>query len=172
MDKKILTIMVALLVVAVLVVAFVMIASGGLQRAGGFTTLFDKMEYSGDATYHQQLACPGSWDEGDKKTVSDRIVDMAYERGTIGSTTVYVTTLWFNYMGNKWDDPDRGTSFYIPTSYAGWVLVNHGLFSIEVSTATNLSAKYDIGDVISVHSTLETSHDILSFGGWVVANTI
>jgi hypothetical protein len=171
MDKKILTIMVALLVVAVMVVAFVMIASGGLQRAGGFTTLFDKMENSGDATYNQQLKFPDSWEAGDKKTVSDRIVDMAYRTGTIGSTTVYTTTLWFNYMGNKWNDPEHGTSFQIPTS-SGWVHVTNGLFYIQVSTATNLVAKYNIGDVITVQSTLEMSGDIVTFGGWIVKNTI
>jgi hypothetical protein len=174
MDKKILTIMVALLVVAVLVVAFVMIASGGLQRAGGFTTLFDKLEYDGDATFRQQLACPDSWDVGDKKEVSDKIVDMSFWMEEHGSTSVYWTTIWFIYQGNEWNDPSRGTVFYIPDdSGDGWLTVDHGVFALTVSSATNISAKYDIGDVITLETVLVLNNNVVTaFGDWIVSSTI
>jgi hypothetical protein len=174
MDKKILTIMVALLVVAVLVVAFVMIASGGLRRAGGFTSLFDKMEYDGDATYRQQLVFPDSWDVGDKKEVSDTIVDMSFWKETHGSTSVYWTTMWFAYMGNQWNDPTRGTMFYVPDdSSDGWMVVDHNIFSLTVSSATNLSAKYDIGDVVTLETVFVLNNNVVvAFGDWVVSSTI
>jgi hypothetical protein len=171
MDKKILMIMSALVVVALLVVAFVLVASGGLQRAGGFTTLFDKLTYDGDQTHGQHLEIPASWHVGDKKTVSDSIVDMSYTVGTIGSTSVYITTLWFNYMGNKWNDPKQGTLFYVPSS-DGWITVNHGEFSLRVSSATNLSAKFDIGDVITLDALLESNGDVVVFGEFHVSGTI
>jgi len=173
MDKKILTMMVALLVVAVLVVAFVM-ASGGLQRAGGFTRLFDKMEYDGDATYHQQLSFPSSWHVGDKKKVSDTIVDMSFWKETHGSTSVYWTTMWFAYQGNQWNDPSRGTSFSVPDdSSDGWMVVDHSLFALTVSSATNLSAKYDIGDVITLETVLVLNNNVVvAFGDWIVTSTI
>ena len=171
MDKKILMIMTALVVVAVLVVAFVLVASGGLVRAGGFTSLFDKLQNNTNSTYHQQLSLPSSWHVGDKKTVSDTIVDMKYDVATIGSTSVYVTTLWFVYLGNKWNSPHQGTSFYVPTE-DGWQPVDHGRFSITVSSATNLSAKYDMGDVMTLETILVMHNDVLSFGEWVVASTL
>jgi len=174
MDKKILLIMVTLVVVAALVVAFVMIASGGLRRAGGFTALFDKLEYAGDETHNQRLSLPASWDVGDKKTVSDTIVDMSFWKETHGSTSVYWTTMYFVYEGNKWNDPSHGTSFQVPdNSNDGWMTVEHGLFGLTVSSATNLSAKYDIGDVITLQTVLETNSNVVTaFGNWVVASTI
>ncbi len=171
MDKKILMIMSALVVVALLVVAFVLVASGGLQRAGGFTTLFDKLTYDGDQSHGQHLDLPSSWDVGDKKTVSDSLVDMSYDVGTIGSTSVYITTLWFNYMGNKWNNPEEGTLFYVPSS-AGWITVNHGMFSLRVSSATNLSAKFDIGDVITLETLLVSNGGVVVFGEFLVAGTL
>jgi hypothetical protein len=171
MDRKILMIMSALVVVAVLVVAFVLVASGGLVRAGGFTTLFDKLQNDSGSTYHQYLSLPSSWNAGDKKTVSDTIVDMMYRSQTIGSTSVYVTTLWFVYLGNKWNDPYYGTSFYVPSD-GGWLAVDHGRFSITVSSATNLSARYDIGGVITLQTTIVTNNDVVAFGEWVVASTL
>jgi hypothetical protein len=173
MDKKILAIMVALVLVAVLVVGFVMIASGGLGRAGGFTPLFDKMQNTGGETYNQRLSLPSSWDVGKKITVSDTITDMSYYKETHGSTSVYWTTMWFEYMGNKWNDPSRGTSFFVPdNSNDGWMAINHGLFSLTVSSATNLSAKYNIGDVITIQTILESNGIQVGFGDWVVASTI
>ncbi len=174
MDRKILAIMGALVLVAIIVVAFVLIASGGLQRAGGFTNLFNKLTYSGENTFQQQLELPSGWHVGDKKAVSDTIVDMSYDVGSIGSTSVYITTLWFNYMGNKWNDPHRGTYFFVPDdSHDGWLIVDHGRFSVQVSSATNLSAKYDIGDIITLETLLVTNDNVvLAFGEWVVASTL
>ena len=174
MDKKILTIMVALLVVAVLVVAFVMIASGGLQRSGGFTALIDKMVYDCDDTFEQQLSFPDSWDVGDKKRVSDTIVDMGFWKETHGSTSVYWTTMWFTYLGNKWNDQRSGTSFQVPdSSHDGWMEVEHNLFWVQVSSATNLSAKYNIGDVITLETVLVLNNNVVTaFGDWIVSSTI
>ncbi len=177
MEKKIVAIMVSLVVVAALVVAFVMVAAGGgLRRAGGFTALFDKLDYTGDANHDQRLQLPGSWHSGDKKTVSDSIVDMIYYKRTISQTSVYITTLWFVYMGDKWSNPyeGAGTSFYVPiTGDSNWLHVDHGMFSITVSSATNLSAHYQIGDVISLESMLETNGNaMLAFGDWAVTNVI
>jgi hypothetical protein len=177
MEKKIIAIMVTLLVVAALVVAFVMVAAGGgLRRAGGFTALFDKLVYTGSETSDQHLSMPSGWHAGDKKTVSDTIVDLTYRKQTISQTTVYITTLWFVYMGNKWSSPyeGHGTSFYVPdTSFDGWFHVDHGLFSITVSSATNLSMHYQIGDVITVESMLTTnSYAMLAFGDWAVSDVL
>jgi hypothetical protein len=47
------------------------------------------------------------------------------------------------------------------------------MFSITVSSATNLSAHYQIGDVISLESMLETNGNaMLAFGDWAVTNVI
>ena len=177
MEKKIIAIMVSLVVVAALVVAFVMVAAGGgLRRAGGFTSLFDKLDYTGVANHDQRLELPAGWHSGDKKTVSDSIVDMTYYKRTISQTSVYITTLWFVYMGDKWSSPyeGAGTSFYVPIAGdSNWLHVDHGMFSITVSSATNLSAHYQIGDVISLESMLETNGNaMLAFGDWAVTNVI
>jgi hypothetical protein len=172
MDKKIIAIMVTLVVVAALVVAFVMIAAGGVRSSGGFTKLFDQLEYNGDETFHQELEMPADWDAGDVKTASDRIVDMAYNIDESHYTTdVYVTTLWFQYIGEKWLDTSRGTSFYVPVA-DGTLLVNHGLFSITVSSATNISAHYDVGDTITIEAQVVSVDGALAFNNWIVADTL
>jgi len=178
MDKKIIAIMVTLVVVAALVVAFVVVAAGGgLRKAGGFTALFDALEYTGDANHDQRLQMPAGWHSGDKKSVSDQIVDMTYRKTTVSQTSVYITTLWFVYVGDKWSDAyqGEGTTFYVPSAagYDSWLHIDHGLFSITVSSATNLSAHYSIGDVITVETMLETnSIAMLAFGDWAVADVI
>ena len=172
MDRKIIAIMVTLVVVAALVVAFVMVAAGGFRQAGGFTELFDKLEYTGNGTHNQDLALPTSWHVGDKKEVSDTIVDMEYSRQTVGSTSVYITTLWFVYEGNKWNNPLQGTSFHVPVE-DGLMHVDHGLFHITVSSATNLSAVYDVGEVITMDTMLKTSSSgALVFSEWAIADTL
>ena len=174
MEKKIILIMVSLLVVAALVVLVVMVASGGLRTAGGYTALFNKLSNASDESHNQELALPSSWNEGDKKTVSDQIMDMSYYRQTVQQTSVYVTTLWFVYHGDKWNDATWGTSFRVPDdSHDGWLQVSHGLFSITVSSATNLSHDYNIGDIITLQSYLTININVqLAFGDWSVANIL
>jgi hypothetical protein len=169
MEKKILMIMVSLVVVAVLVVAFVMIASGGLARAGGFTKLFDRLVNDEDTTYNQRLKLPDSWDVGDVKTVSDTILDMRYDEEDRG----YMTTIWFAYTGDEWNDPEQGTQFRVPDrSGDAWIVVSHGLFSIDVWSTTNISAKYDIGDTITIECELVTNaYNYLAFDEeWALPN--
>ena len=178
MDKKIIVIMVSLLVIAAVVVAFVMIAAGGgLGSGGGFTKLFDKLN-AGVAPDEEYLELPSSWEDGDTKKVSDVIIDMTYWKTSIGQTSVYITQLWFVYMSDKWSDQyeGHGSDFYVPVDYGGgWLHVDHGRFMIEVSSATNISAHYDNGDVISLESELNmVSHAThsgytysgLGFGEW------
>ena len=176
MERKIVGIMLALVLVAIVVVGVVAIASVGIKKSGGFTKLFDDLEYSGDLTYRQELEIPEDWDEGDEKTVADTIVDMHYYRHTLATTTVYVTTLYFIYMGEEWNSPAEGTRFYVPVEwndgYLDWIHVNHGLFSIQVSSATNLSAAYDIGDTIELETTIVDADGTLAFGEWAVADTL
>jgi len=175
MEKKIILIMVSLVVVAALVVAFVMVAAGGgLRKAGGFTELFDKLEYTGTGHVNQYLELPDSWDVDDKKSVSDVIVDMVYEKRTVSQTNVYITTFWFAYMGDKWSYPyeGSGTSFFVPIE-GGWLYVHHGLFSLTVSSATNLSAHYGIGDVVTLETKLViNSNAMVAFGEWAVSDTL
>jgi len=173
MERRILAIMVTLVVVAAVVVAFVMIAAGGGWRsAGGFTDLFDDLEYSGDALTNQYLSLPGGWHSGDKKSVSDVIIDMTYRKQTVSQTTVYLTTMYFVYVGDKWSNPylGYGQNFYVPVNYGSlWMHVEHGQFSIQVSSATNLSADYSIGDVITLESTLHLNGNaLLAFDEWNV----
>ncbi len=177
MDKKILMIMVSLVVAAAIVVAVVMVAAGGgLSRSGGFTSLLDKLVYTGNATEYQRLSLPESWDEGDVKKVSDVVVDMVYYRQTVQQTSVYITTLWFAYLGDKWANEylGDGNQFYVPdNSHDGWLRVDHGLFSLTVSSATNISAKYDVGETITLQSTLLLNENaMLAFGDWTVADTL
>lgn len=172
MEKKIIAIMMSLVVIAALVVAFVMIAAGGSPTAGGFTKLFDQLEYSGDATYNQYLEIPADWQVGDEKTVSDTIFDLTYYRHEYAGVYVYVTTLWFMYVGDKWaDSPTHGNMFFVPVE-DGWLRVEHGQFSITVSSATNLSEEYSIGDVITLNCQIidaDDSDDVqLAFSDWVV----
>jgi len=184
MERKIIGIMLSLIVVAIVVVAVVMVAAGGFKKSGEFTKLFDSLEYSGNQTYEQELELPADWAVGDVKKVSDTIVDMYHYRTTVQQTDVYITTLYFVYVGDEWTDPDDGTRFLVPNSVthhdntvATWIDVNHGLFSIQVSSATNLSIAYDIGDVIELEATIviaddETLDGVKSFGLWTVANTV
>ncbi|MDH3366172.1 MAG: hypothetical protein OEM29_09280 [Thermoplasmata archaeon] len=175
MERKIIVIMLTLVVVAIVVIGIVMVAAVGIKKTGGFTGLFDDLEYSGDLTFRQPLEIPDSWDEGDVKTVSDTIVDMFYDKETVEQTTVYVTTLYFVYIGDKWNDPDEGNRFSIPIAdedEIDWKEVIHGLFSIRVSSATNLFATYDIGDVITLETTIADAGGTLAFGEWIVADTL
>jgi hypothetical protein len=177
MEKKIIGIMVALVVVAVVVVAAVTIGIGaGGQRAGGFTALFDKLNNSDvNKTHDQQLRLPTSWSAGDTKKVSDTIIDMWYDRTTVGQTHVYTTYLRFAYLGEKWNDPKSGTDFSVPQDISGHSLlyVQHGVFQISVSSATNITAKYSIGDTITLTTMLSTiSSGLLAFGEWQVVDTI
>lgn len=175
MEKKIIAIMVALVVVAMVVVAAVTVGVGsGGQHAGGFTALFDKLTNSDvNDTYNQQLNLPGDWRGGDDKRVSDTIVDMSYERPT--THAYYTTHLYFAYLGDKWNDPKRGTSFTVPQDIPGdsWLEVTHGLFRIDVASATNLTAKYNIGDTITLTTMLSINGgSLLAFGEWQVADTL
>jgi len=131
-----------------------MIASGGIAGTGGFTKMFNRLVDKDSTTYNQRLALPDSWDVGDVKKVSDTIVDITYHEEDYG----FRTTLWFSYHGDKWNDPTRGSVFHVPdTSSDGWLDVSHGLFNIEVRSVTNISAHYDVGDTITVQSTLTTN---------------
>jgi len=177
MEKKIIAIMVALVVVAMVVVAAVTVGIGaGGSRASGFTALFDKLTNSDvNSTYNQHLNLPTGWKEADQKTVSDKIVDMWYDRTTVGQTHVYTTHLIFAYIGEKWNNPTHGTQFLVPQDIQGhpWLVVSHGLFQIDVSSATNITAKYSIGDTITLATTLSlNSNALLGFGEWQVANTL
>lgn len=176
MERKIVGIMLALVVVAIVIVGVVAIAAQGTKKSGGFSKLFDELEYSGDLTYRQELEIPSDWHEDDVKKVSDMIVDMHYYRHTVATTTVYVTTLYFIYVGDEWNSPAEGTRFYVPVEwndgFLDWIHVNHGLFSIQVSSATNLSAAYDIGDVIELQTTIVDADGTLAFGEWAVADTL
>lgn len=173
MEKKILTIMVVLVVVAAIVVAFVMIAAGGVRTAGGFTKLFDDLENPNPSvTFHQYLDLPNDWSINDRKVVGDTIVDMYLDyTTTVGSTTIYVHVLYFVYIGDMWTDSEQGTSFYVPTStsHSGYLMVDHGRFSLSVSSASNLSEDYSIGDVIELQTTLVDNLGVLSFGSWSLA---
>jgi len=170
MDRKILAVMLTLVIVAVLVVAVVLVAAGGFGgRAGGFTTLFDKLENPGQESHNQQLVLPTSWSNGDDVDVSDQIVDMYFEK-IEGELPYYRTTLYFAYHGEKWNDPQEGTTFYVPTS-GGLMAVNHGLFHITVITGANISESFHVGDVISLNCKVVLVGMTLAFGEWTVQGT-
>ena len=174
MEKKIIAIMVALVVVAVLVVAFVLAAAGGVRSMGGFSDLFDDLAYSGTDTYDQNLEIPASWHVNDTKSVDDLIVDMTYNSYTDHGVTVYVTDLYFVYVGDKWADLHQGSSFYVP-GQNGWIHVDHGQFSIRVSSATNLSEQYHPGDIIKLESKIVSdgvNGSTVAFGDWRVSNVV
>lgn len=177
MEKKILTIMVALMLVAAIVVAFVMIAAGGIRTEGGFTRLFNELENPNPTvTYDQYLEFPADWKVQDIKTVSDMIQDM-YPRGEelSGGITVYTVRMFFVYEDDKWADPDYGTLFNVPsTEHSGeYIQVNHGLFWVDVSSTENLAESYNIGDVIEIQTVLVANDDNdgeLSFGDWLLTS--
>jgi hypothetical protein len=174
MERKILTIMVALMVVAAIVVAFVMIAAGGVRTAGGFTRLFDDLENPNPTvTFHQYLELPDDWSINDVKTVSDTIVDMYLDyTTTVGSSTIYVHVIYFVCISDKWTDAEQGTSFFVPSSmlHSGYIQVDHGRFSLSVSSVSNLSEDYTIGDVIELDTVLADNLGVLSFGSWSLAS--
>lgn len=179
MEKKIIAVMVTLVVVAALVVAFVMVAAGGssVRKAGGFTSLFDKLTNSDvNDTHDQHLELPASW-ENDKMSVKDTIVDMTYSKSSAGDLDYYTTTMWFSYMGTKWnEDHSEGTSFWVPVEFLGHneIFVNHGLFSITIQSAMNISADFHAGESITLSTTvsLNESTHVLCFGDWRVVDTI
>ncbi len=176
MEKKIIAIMVSLVVVAAVVVGVVLIAAGGVHTAGGFTKLFDSLEYAGEDSHYQQLELPDDWDVGDEKVVSDAIIDMAYSEMSIGQTTVYLTDLYFVYMGEKWNDPDWGTAFTVPYSEESddYLHIGHGLFHVTVSSATNIASEYDIGDTITLKTSIVQlgTDGPLAFGSFSVSGVI
>ena len=174
MEKKILAIMVSLMVVAALVVAFVLIAAGGIRSAGGYTKLFDSLTYTDEGTYNQYLEIPSDWNLGDTKTVSDTIVDMSYSKYTVAQTSIYITTLYFVYIGDKWTDPVRGTSFFVPSDAdsGDYIHIDHGQFSVMVSSATNLSHEYSIGGTITLETTIVDADGTVAFGEWAVAGIL
>lgn len=177
MEKRILGIMVTLVVVAAVVVGFVMVAAGGGWRSsGGFTDLFDDCVYAGNATTNQLLSLSPDWRQGDQKVVSDVITDIVYRQQTVSQTKVYITTLYFIYLGDKWSNPflGSGQNFYVPVTYGSfWMHVEHGQFAITVSSATNISASYGIGDVITIESTLKLNGlGQLAFDTWNVKDVI
>jgi hypothetical protein len=180
MEKRILAIMVTLVVVAALVVGVVMIAAGGGIRlgGGGFTDLFDDLEYTGNYTTDQQLSIPSDWN-GDTKAVKDVIVDITYREQTVSQTkTIFYTTLYFAYLGDKWNNPLLGgQSFEVPTNYLDhgdyWMEVEHGLFSVTVETVTNLTEDYSIGDSITLETKVALNGNaILSFSLWSVKGVV
>lgn len=174
MDKKILAMFATLVVVAVLVFAVVMVSAGGFGRAKGFTNLFDKLENNTDDGYNMRLSLPTDWDAGDSMKVSDVIVDMTYEKSPFGTSWMYYTTLYFAYIGEKWHNDTEGTAFYVPVNSPGfWLHIQSGMFHISVTSATDLSARYDIGDSITLETTLANNgNSMLSFSDWRVANTL
>ncbi len=177
MEKKILATMAALVVVAVVVVAAVTVSVGaGPRGAGGFTALFDKLQNSDvNVTHNQQLMLPSNWKAGDKITVTDTIVDMWYQWTMVGQTHVYTTSLIFTYLGQKWNNPQRGTDFNVPQNipFSPWLEVRHGSFEIDVSSATNLTARYHIGDSITLTTMLsQNGNAMMAFGEWQVVNTL
>jgi len=177
MERKILTIMVALVVVAIVVVATVMIATGGARTAGGFTKLFNQLENdTPSVTYGQYLAFPDDWDLGDVKKVSDTIVDLdPRDEEVLGGITVYTVRLYFIYIDDKWADEESGVLFYVPSTehHDGWMTVNHGMIWVDVSSPENISEKYNIGDNIELMTDLEYNDDNdgeLSFSEWLLAD--
>jgi hypothetical protein len=174
MEKKIITIMVALVVVAVVVVATVMIATGGARTAGGFTKLLNDLENeSPSVTYGQYLSLPDDWEEGDVKVVSDTIVDMDPRGYTVlGGITVYTVRLYFVYIDDQWADEEDGSLFYVPSTehHDGYIAVNHGSFWLDVSSPENISESYTIGDVIELKTDLEYNDGELSFSSWLLAD--
>ncbi len=177
MEKKILTIMVALMLVAAIVVAFVMIAAGGTRSAGGFTRLFNDLENpSTTVTYDQYLEFPADWEAQDIKTVTDTIQDMS-PRGEelVGGVTVYTVRMYFVYSSDMWADPALGILFNVPSTEHGgeYIQVNHGLFWIDVSSTVDLAETYEIGDDITVQTVLIPNSDNdgeLSFSDWLLAD--
>lgn len=175
MERKILTIMVALMLVAAIVVAFVMIAAGGIKSEGGFTKLFNELQNpSPSVTYDQYLKCPSDWQAQDIKTVSDRIQDMVPMGEELSAgITVYTVRMYFVYEGDKWADPDLGMLFNVPSTDRGgeYIQVNHGLFWVDVSSTEDIAESYDIGDVIEIQTVLEANEDNdgeLSFTDWLL----
>ena len=121
------------------------------------------------------LVLPSGWAVNQVRTVSDTIVDLSYYKQTIAQTNVYVTTLFFAYQGQKWNAPyEGGSNFMVPdNSGDGWLSVDHGMFHITVSSATNLSARFHPGDVIEVQTALVMNiNAMVAFGEWSVANTL
>jgi hypothetical protein len=177
MEKKILMIMVSLMVVAIVVVATVMIATGGARSTGGFTKLLNSLENdTPSVTYGQYLSMPSDWELGDRKTVSDTIVDMDprsewYE----GGITIYTVRLYFMYIDDKWADDEAGVMFYVPSTehHDGWMQVSHGMFWLDVSSPDNISDIYNIGDTIELWTDLEindANDGELSFSEWLLGD--
>jgi hypothetical protein len=174
MEKKIIAVFVALVIVAILVVSFVLAAAGGVRRMGGFSDLFDDLAYSGNETYNQLLEIPSSWHVNDTKSVDDLIVDIRYDSFTDHGVTVYVTDLYFVYIGDKWASPQTGSVFRVP-GQNGWIFIDHGLFSIRVSSATNLSEQYHPGDIIKLESKIVSdgvNGRTVAFGDWRVSDVV
>jgi hypothetical protein len=158
-DKRVIVLIGVLVVVAILVLAFSTMKIDFSSKSGkSFSELIDSMEEKIPGSL--ELVLPSTYTNNQQITITDRIVAM--------ESTDYSTTFYFLYTGTKWANETTGTDFEILTYMGGNIHVRHAMFSITI-VAVDLHAMYDIGDMITLKTSVKISggKPVLS-GTWVV----
>jgi len=160
-DKKILTMIGALLVIAVIVIAIVAMRPSFGGGEDSFSDLFDKLD-EGNWTVHESympLVLSSEFEDGQEIIVEDRIIAMEGEDAT---------RFYFLYTGDKWVDEEEGTDFAVPTDATpyhqydfGYIGVSDGVFSIQFNE--KYTASFDVGDSIRMTTKVVSEEGVLVF---------
>jgi len=150
-DKRALTVIGVLIILAfaVLIVALISPSFGG--GGSSFSALFDRLER--DNASSELLVLPADEFEEDQEiTVKDKIISMRVH----GDDTYFA----FVYTGNDWVNETGGTEFVVPDGRYN-IVVEAALFEIRVDG--KYSASFDVGDTITLQTTVVEDDDKLVF---------
>jgi len=154
LDKRILTLIGALLILALLIVAVAMVAptigSGGGKS---FTSLFDRLEMENESDESHWLKLGDDFEAGDEIIVKDKIVSIRQSWGD--------TIFTFTYTGNKWVNETGGTNFHVPDGSHNGIDVRGSVFEIQVDG--KFSSSFDVGDKIRLTTTVVQDEGELVF---------
>lgn len=151
-NKRVLTVIGVLIILAfaVLIVALASPSFGG--GGSSFSALFDRLER--DNISSELLMLPtDEFEEDQKITVNDKIISMRIH----GADTYFV----FVYRGDKWVNETGGTYFVVPTDSYHGIYVNGAWFEVRVDG--RYSASFDVGDTITLQTTVVEDEDKLVF---------
>lgn len=159
-DRKVLILIGALAVVAILILSlgFVNISFGG--GGDSYTALFDKMEDRREEMIgNPELVLGSEYTDDDIVRVRDTIIAITCYGGS-------QTTFYFMYTGTVWINEYAGTNFEVILN-VGEIRVQNSVFGITVNG--NFTASFDVGDYVTLQTTVgESGDDLVLNRNWVV----
>lgn len=150
-DKRALTVIGVLIILAFAVLIFALASPSFGGGGSSFTALFDRLER--DNASSELLVLPADEFEEDQEiTVDDKIISMRIH----GGDTYFV----FVYRGDKWVNETGGTNFIVPDDRYD---INVGGACFEIRVDGRYSASFDVGDTITLQTTVVEDDDKLVF---------